>query len=375
MMQATLKSRIRGSVLAQALGDALGAPFEFAPVDAVERRTGKIWVAGLYPVEGARGPHGVWGDPAPVGTGTDDVRYNYLFMELSVELRRMPVGRELAQRLLDIYERPGDFFPNSEELVRGQFEMWEGASRGFLGEESPRYPGVPAAALATRSVGLNYPTMAGLLVLPSVGLLFPGDPEAAYRAAYEAAFFDIGYAREATALLAAAQSAALAGKAPDVVVYETLAMDPLHLRGYFGGPFIGEKLPLLLKQAAGKKGEELANFLSSALRHFSVFDPYRALAIACAALLAHADDPWQALLVAANHGDLDEAGTWRRYADIDCYAGITGALIGACCGDRVLPEELIVRVVEGNRVVYSFDLEDTIERFAQLILFLTGSED
>ncbi|MBT4979196.1 MAG: hypothetical protein HOM86_17855, partial [Gemmatimonadetes bacterium] len=69
------------------------------------------------------------------------------------------------------------------------------------------------------------------------------------------------------------------------------------------------------------------------------------------------------------------AGTWRRYADVDCYAGITGALIGACCGDRVLPEELIVRVVEGNRVVYSFDLEDTIERFAQLILFLTGSED
>ena len=68
-----------------------------------------------------------------------------------------------------------------------------------MGDVSPRYPGVSAEALATSSVGLNYPTMAGLLVLPSLGLLFAGDAEGAYRAA----FFDVGYAREATALLAA----------------------------------------------------------------------------------------------------------------------------------------------------------------------------
>ncbi len=53
----------------------------------------------------------MWVDTAPVGTGTDDVRYNYLFMELAVELGRMPSDRELAQRLLDVYERPEDFFP------------------------------------------------------------------------------------------------------------------------------------------------------------------------------------------------------------------------------------------------------------------------
>ena len=365
-MKPTLKSRIRGSVLAQALGDALGAPFEFAAADSVERRTGEKWLAGLYPFEGEKGPHGVWVDAAPAGTGTDDVRYNHLFMELAVELRRMPTDRELAQRLLDVYERPGDFFPGYEELARGQFEMWEGVSRGFLGQESPNYPGVSASALATRSVGLNYPTMAGLLALPSVGLLFPGDPETAYRAAYSAAFFDVGYAREATALLAAAQSAALAGTAPAALVDEVLALDPLCLGGYFGGPFVAERLPLLLREAEGKRGAELAQFLSSALRHFSVFDPYRALAIAIAALLAHADDPWQALLVAVNQGDLDDDGVWRRYADIDCYAGITGALIGACCGDGALEAERVAQVVEGNRAVYGFDLERTIEGFAAL---------
>ena len=173
--------------------------------------------------------------------------------------------------------------------------------------------------LATRSIGLNYPTLAGLLVLPSAGLLFPGDPEGAYRAAYEADFFAVGYAREATALLAAAQGAAL------------------------------------------------AEFLSWYLRHFSVFDPFRALAIAFAALLSHPDDLSLALQVAANQGDLDEEGYWSRYADIDCYAGITGALVGACCGDNALPADVVEQVVAGNKAVYGFDLEETIARFTRLV--------
>ena len=40
-MGVTLEDRIRGSVYAQALGDALGAPFEFAEPDAVEKKTGE----------------------------------------------------------------------------------------------------------------------------------------------------------------------------------------------------------------------------------------------------------------------------------------------------------------------------------------------
>ena len=366
-MKPTLQSRIRGSVLAQAWGDALGAPFEFAPPDAVKKSTGEQWLERLHPFAGKKGPHGMWADQAPAGTGTDDTRYNYLFIELAVELGRMPMAREVARRLLDVYERPGDFFPGSAELAREQFELWEGVSRGCLGEESPRYRGVPPSVLATRSIGLNYPTLAGLLVLPSAGLLFPGDPEGAYRAAYEADFFAVGYAREATALLAAAQSAALADMSPPALVDAVLALDPLCLGGYFGDAFIRQKLPPLLARAAGKRAAELAEFLSWDLRHFSVFDPFRALAIAFAALLSHPGDLSLALQVAANQGDLDEEGHWSRYADIDCYAGITGALVGACCGDNALPADVVGQVVAGNKAVYGFDLEETIARFTRLV--------
>lgn len=364
----TRQDRIRGSVLGQALGDALGAPFEFAHPGAPQAATGKEWIDRLCPFTGQSGPHGPWVSPTSPGTGTDDVRYNRLFIDLVVELGgRMPEDGELAQRLLDVYERPAEYFPGHEELARGQFEMWEGVSRGCLGQRSMVIPDVPPEILATRSVGLNYPTMAGLLVMPSAGLLFPDDPTAAYRAAYKTAYFDLAYAREATALFAAAQSLALSGAPPVELVESVLAMDPLRLGGYFGGPFIKENLPRLLVRAQGRQGQQLAAWLSQELRHFSVFDPYRALATSFCALLAHPDAPLLALQVAANQMDIGSDGGILRFADIDCYASITGALVGTVCGDVALPADMLDQVLVSNRSVYGIDLEDLSGNLAALV--------
>ncbi len=360
VLPANRAERVRGAVWAQALGDALGAPFEFS-AQRVE------WIDRLQPFTGRVGPHGPWVSPAPAGTGTDDVRYAWLFMDLAHEVRGMPTAAALAQHLIDLHERPGDVFPNHAPLARAQFAMWEGVSRGYLGQPSPLYPGVSPSALATRSVGLNYPTIAGMLAMPFAGLLSIGQPERAYCAAYEAAFFDVGYAREATALLAAAQSLAAAGVAPGALVERVLALDPLQLGGYFGPPFVVEHLPPLLERARGKRGAALADYLSFELRHMGVFDPYRALAVAFCALLAHADEPLCALQVAANQGDLDAGGRWRRYADIDCYASITGSLIGAVCGAAELPSDVVQQVIDANRTVYGIDLEARAARFARLV--------
>lgn len=366
-MTLEVADKIRGAVLLQAFGDALGAPFEFAETGAVKRDTGKDWLDALHPFRGEVGAHSAWRSPAPLGTGTDDVRYSWLFMALAIEIGRMPTGREVARRLLDVHERPGDFFPGYEALAVEQFAMWEGVSRGFLGEESKLYPGVSPAVLATRSVGLNYPTIAGMLVLPFAGLLFPGDPAGAYCAVYEAAFFDVGYAREATALLAAAQSLALVESDPSALVERVLALDPLQLGGPFGRPFAVQNLPKLLQKIRGKKARELATALSLELRHYSVFDPFRTLAIAFAVLLNHADESLVALHVAANQGDLSADGRWLRYADTDCYAGIAGTLLGAVNGAHVISSENIEQVVAGNRQVYGIDLEVSALAFAELV--------
>lgn len=357
---ANIAERVRGALWAQALGDALGAPFEFGS-ERVE------WIDRLHPFTGRVGPHGPWLSPAPVGTGTDDVRYAWLFVALACRLKGMPTAAALAQHFIDLHDRPGDFFPGHPPLARAQFAMWEGVSRGYLGQSSPLYPGVSPGALATRSVGLNYPTIAGMLAMPFAGLLSIGQPERAYCAAYEAAFFDVGYAREATALLAAAQSLAVAGVAPGALVERVLALDPLQLGGYFGPPFVVGHLPSLLERAGGKRGAALAQFLSFELRHVGVFDPYRALAVAFCALLAHADEPLCALQVAANQADLDAEGHWRRYADIDCYGSIAGSLVGAVCGAAALPADAVQQVIDANRRVYGIDIEESAARFARLV--------
>ena len=82
--------------------------------------------------------------------------------------------------------------------------------------------------------------------------------------------------------------------------------------------------------------------------------------------MAHGDDPLGALQVAVNQADLDGAGGWRRYADVDCYASIAGGLLGAVYGTDPVPSESARQVIESNRIVYGFDLEESAARFAAL---------
>ena len=126
------------------------------------------------------------------------------------------------------------------------------------------------------------------------GALYAGEPERAYCAAYEAAFFDVAYAREATALLAASQSLALAGIEPREIIERTLALDPLRLGDVLADHLLWITCRLYLRCARGKQGVDLADFLSFELRHLSAFDPYRH-SLLLFALLAHADEPIRAL--------------------------------------------------------------------------------
>jgi ADP-ribosylglycohydrolase len=383
-MRGDLKSRVRGCVLGAALGDAVGGPFEFGSAERAPAQMGQPWIDGLYPYEIAPSPHGVWGAQPAAGTGTDDTRYNWLFLELAVELGRMPTGRDLAGRFLEIYQGPEALFPGHAALARKQFAHWEGVCRGYLGQTSELYPGLPPDVLLARSLGLNFPILSGLITLTSAGLLFPGRPEDAYQAAFRAAFYDIGYAREAVALLAAAISMALAGDGdPQVLFDRVVALDPLHLGGEFSAPFVKEHLAsfssvvgdsrvadngVAANGAGSKADQEVARALSAAFRSFHPFDPFRTLGVAFLSVLAAGGDALRSILVAANHVGLDERGSPTRYEDIDCYAGIAGAWAGAIGGAEALPAAMVGQVVRSNKAIYGFDLETTVERFVDRFL-------
>jgi len=367
MTTVELQSRIRGCVLGAALGDAIGAPFEFRPPGEQICQDGSPWIDYVHAFTGDTGPHGVWQSPAPPGTGTDDTRYNWLFIELAAELQRMPSAEELAGRFLEVYERPASFFPKHPELAMSQFEAWEGVCRGRLGQRSSLHPGVPPEVLRDRSIGLNYPTLIGLITCTSAGLLFPGRPEEAYKAAFMTDFIDTGYARECVAILASAISMAVVGRTEvDDILHAALNLDPFALGGPFGGPFARDTLRVFMQaERDSSTPENLAESLSRELAGFHPFDPVRTLAIAFAAVTSAPSDAFTAILIAANQRAIDECGNPSRFLDIDCYAAVAGALSGAITGTAALPPAMLAQVVRSNKTVYGFDLSGSIDRLIE----------
>ena len=360
----TLADRIRGSVLGVAIGDALGAPFEFRPVAALCAETGRDWLDRLYPSTGGIHQHGLWRERAPAGTGTDDTRYLYLFLRLAAELGRLPDARAWAELCLDIYAHPGALFPGHEALCAAQFHDWEPACRGYLGQPSAVFPGVAPDVLRTIAFG-NLPVLLGLIVLPCAGACYPGQPERAYLAAYEADFADLAYAREAVAFLAAALSLALAEPEPPLdLIARAAAVDPLHTRRAMDYPMvIRDNLPAFCRRyAASASDRAAAASLSADLAPLPPMEAFKTLAIACSALVAAPADPVRALAIAANHTTLGEDPAFQ---DIDCYAAITGALAGALHGVQAWPPDLVATVLDANRDVYGIDLEAAIDAFVQ----------
>jgi hypothetical protein len=252
-------------------------------------------------------------------------------------------------------------------MVRLEFEHWEPACRGFLGQRSALLPDLPPDVLSARALGLNFPILSGLIALTWVGLLYPGRPEDAYATAFRTAFYDIGYAREAVGLLAAAVSAGAGGLADGSaqMLYDLVAaIDPLHLGSEWSPPYVIEHLALCRGLGSAKDSDQaIARGLSRAFAHYHAFDAFRTLAVAMLAVLAADGDPLRAILIAANHVGYDEQGRPTRYQDIDCYAALAGAIAGALYGADAFSDTLLRQVQDSNLEVYGIDLEVDIRRF------------
>jgi hypothetical protein len=304
---------------------------------------------------------------APAGTGTDDTRLNWLFLELACDLGRMPGARDVAERYVELYEHPERAFPGHAEMTRLEFEHWEPVCRGYLGQRSDVFPDLPPDVLLARALGLNFPILSGLIAWTWAGLLFPGRPEVAYEAAFRADFYDIGYAREAVALLAAVVGGVLGGSVLVNSLYEVaISTDPLRLGSKWSAPYVIGHLPhfeSLLDEPRTER--ELAYALSVAFGQYHPFDAFRTFALALLAVLAAEGDSLRAIRIAANHVGVDDQGQPTRYEDIDCYAALAGAMAGALWGAEAFPGEMLDQAIEANRQVYGIDLEATIDHFIE----------
>ena len=177
---------------------------------------------------------------------------------------------------------------------------------------------------------------------------------------------DIGYARYATAMMAAMISAALGGNISGRERVEIgLQTDPF---GYGNGRLMASRVRRFLQIAdAADSDQALVDALAAEVKHLSAFDPIDALGLPMAALYYSDGDPIRTIVMAVNDRDLDEDGNLKRLRDVDCTGGVAGALVGALCGIEAFPDDWVKDTVEANKQVYGIDLEENARRFQEAV--------
>jgi ADP-ribosylglycohydrolase len=373
------RKKFLGCVIGDAVGDATGAAFEFLNDEQIARHPRAThWVDDMLPALGRDpSPLGLWRHDPPLGTGTDDTRMSEIFARAVARHGVHVNSRLLAAEYVDRYLNRDEYYPGYHELAIGQLTYLFVAACGHLDMACPVHPDLPPVALRSGAGGFNlpgfrlplsfgdllHPTLIPMLMLPTAGLLHPGDPEAAYVHAFELAYTGVGYARDATALLAAMVAAGLDGTlSPRAAIRRALAVDPFKLGA---DRTMVQYLDRFLRSAEEAGSDrELVNALARALRARSPFDPVDILGVAVAACYRAEGDPRRAILMAVNHRDLDDDGSFRNFRDIDCTGSICGALVGALAPEGIdaFPPEWVSAVVSANKDVYGIDLTDSAER-------------
>ncbi|MEX2513596.1 MAG: ADP-ribosylglycohydrolase family protein [Cyclobacteriaceae bacterium] len=385
-----LFDKVLGMMVGSAIGDAMGAPTEMWSREAIDLEYG--WVAGLDSMVRTASPEGIWIPNLPAGGTTDDTRwkkliYQYLAREKGAELN----ASNFAQHILDRYVSYFDAYKTLEAKDTQKLEEtnlkvfwlseWTKVCQPVLDNDLVGYQ----AALGKFYGGEM--VCAGLLYSPAIGVYFPGDPEKAYAEAFKLSLFDLGYAKDISAISAAMTAEAMKMDArPEGILDVLRTIDP---QGYFQSRLVGRASYRILQealsivdQAKGISGdslnrkEKLAPQLkldkAQMLKAFTLLDE------AQQDMPFHAGEIHLQVITALIFSEFDFEGTLQflvNYGrDNDTTAAVAGAILGAYLGFEKLPGKMKNQVLIVNKkwlntdmVALSEELTDRIyERYSQI---------
>lgn len=359
-----LHDKILGMLVGSAIGDAMGAPTEMWSREAINLEYG--FVESLDSMVREVSPEGIWIANLPAGGTTDDTRWKVLTSNYLLTQKRDGLNaKDFAKQILSRYESyTGEFKdikstdPEPFEAVTlkmGWLQEWAKVSQPFIDNNLIGY---------ADSLGKFYGgemVCAGLLYSPALGSFFPGNPEKAYAEAYKLSFYDLGYAKDISALSAAMTAAGMKQGATKEDLLASLRLDPEH---YFESRLVGRTAHNILKNALwisdeAAKRDSLGNQLhpdSKALQFaFAQLDgrlqdmPF------------HAGEIWLQTLTAMIYSDFNFMGTLTflvNYGrDNDTTAAVAGGILGAYYGFENLPILEREKVLRVNKELLETDLE------------------
>ena len=375
-----LYDHLLGLLVGSAIGDAMGAPVEMWGRSGIQADYGYISAPDPHVREAsAEGP---WKYNLPAGGTTDDTRWKALAVNFFTQkknngqflLGKKPEATAFAQYIVDQYEKDiqslkatvgFDPEPYEEAARRMQWlQEWALAARPYAAKDYEAY-----ADAVSRFYGGEM-VCAGLLYAPAIGGFYPGNPAEAYDEAWRLSIFDLGYARDITALTAALTAAALnPARTPESLWASLREIDP---QGFSKSRLVGRTSFRLFRQAQDivyqcrqlqpgqGSGYIPPNFRGDTLQFFQMQKAFELLDSYNQDMPFHAGEIYLINLTALLFSDLDFQTAMEFVVnfgrDNDTVGAVTGGILGAYHGFSKLPA-CKSEVLKVNRELLGIDLE------------------
>ncbi len=375
---ASYYDRVLGALVGSAIGDAMGASTEMWARGDIRRVYG--YINSFTPAIRPQSPEGTWSHNLPAGSGTDDTRWK-AFTAYYLNRHKDDLGPDaFARSITDYYESVArdlgeasvrqnpDALDSTLQRV-DWIREWARVARAY--QEGPE-----AYALARDRFYGGEMSCAGMLYTPMFGLVAP-DPEAAYQLAYRHALFDLGYARDISALVAAFTQMALHTRDTDSLLNTAVFTDPFRFQN---SRLVGrislqtaQNARDYVRRARLQTAEELRmkldtldrqppeGYHDTPLAWMQQEFIYSQLEKDQEAIPFHAGEIWEILIAGLEFGQGDFMKTLAfivNYGrDNDTVAAVAGMIVGAQLGFEGLPEKERGQVLQVSRDLMGIDLE------------------
>ncbi len=353
MKNTRLFDKIHASMLAAAIGDAMGGPVEGWTYQKIAETYGIVDNFLPYGFEPDYHNHFA---TAP-GTVTDDTRLRHILCRAILQRGDLPRRGDFIQALIEAY------YAAETEIERGFLEEY--ALAAMHGDDKLAWDGQP--------------TNGFIMANAPLGLVCPCDSETAFASSFAIDFISGGYARYAAAMAAAAVSAAMHPEATVTSVIDTaLAACRSHRReGRLTREWTWYEHVFQVNERLINSAVEIAS------RHADVFalrgEYYQALqngplgseagqtlAVPLGMLVAAGGNLKQTIIGCVNYG-----------RDNDSYASVAGAIAGALHGTRAIPTDWIETINAANPhpdiAALSLDLTRVIARRQRKLAAVTAA--
>lgn len=380
--------KVLGLLIGSAIGDAMGAPTEMWGRGDIQLDYG--FVDGLDSMIRTPSAEGTWKYNLPAGGTTDDTRWKKLIVEYFIQSGAdHPDPFSFARYIIDCYTQQIEALKNTTGFDPEPYEQnlmkmawlqeWALVAKPFVENDLHAY---------ARSLNKFYGgemTCAGMLYSPMLAAATPGDPEAAYKLAYELGIFDIGYARDMTALICAMTAAAFnEDLTPQAIINVNRYIDP---EGYFKSRLVGRSAYRFYQYARKIKSETdtmtvdqgmKIPVIPRSMQHLETLEylrlsrAYEMLDQANQDVAFHPGEIFLITLTAIIFCDFNFEKTMAfivNYGrDNDTVAAIAGAILGAYHGADKLPEKPSTQVLQVNKQELGIDLVELADQLTDMMM-------